>query len=210
MEDVAKPLQQKEDVDSARSHNSASSESLNPSDVDKAKRVNAGQRDTLDPANSGNPSEKRPRRSQRQNYPLPCYSIDLPPLDRSKCSKAFYEDLQDRFIIAGFDEERFSCWCHVEKGKKGETDALLSTSHVTHMNGRRHRYRFAAWFHHAERCAFYKVRTLHRADIFRELILVNRILGPSICKANVDIRASLYPNQPERLQVGKRLKKLSW
>jgi hypothetical protein len=45
--------------------------------------------------------------------PLPNYSLHLPPIDRTKKGEDFYADLQAKRIIPGYDEDRFSCWCHV-------------------------------------------------------------------------------------------------
>lgn len=95
--------------------------------------------------------------AQKQNWPLAYYHSGLPQIDRTKASKEFYIDLQNKFIIAGFDEERFSCWCHVEKGKRGLATAL-SVSHTGVQGGKMWRYRSSAWFHHAEYCRFYRVR----------------------------------------------------
>jgi hypothetical protein len=97
---------------------------------------------------------------QVQNRPLPHYSIHLPSIDRTKSTKDFYEDLQEKFIIAGCDEERFSCWCHVEKEKMGAS-APLSLKHVaypTKARSRVQRYKTYAFFAHAQHCAFFKVR----------------------------------------------------
>jgi hypothetical protein len=102
------------------------------------------------------PSETKSR-DHLQNYPLPQYHPDLPPINRMKRSKAFYDDLQDRFIIAGFDEERFSCWCHVEKEKRNSSQPL-SVKHVyPRGTGGVQPYTSAAFFIHADKCKFYKV-----------------------------------------------------
>jgi hypothetical protein len=105
-------------------------------------------------------SRKQPRgetnRNQLQTLPLPQYHPDLPPIDRMKGGKAFYTDLQDKFIIAGFDEKRFSCWCHVENWKQGMTSPL-SINHTRMANGKTSRHRSSYWFSHAQSCKFYKV-----------------------------------------------------
>jgi hypothetical protein len=108
-------------------------------------------------------SRQQPRgqttRDQLQNLPLPQYHPDLPHIDRMKRSKAFYTDLQDKFIIAGFDDERFSCWCHVEKGKKGQAEPQ-SLNHTRIKKGKTQRYYSSYWFTHAQHCKFYKVRRI--------------------------------------------------
>jgi hypothetical protein len=76
-----------------------------------------------------------------------------------KRSKAFYTDLQDKYIIAGFDEDRFSCWCHVEKEKKG-AEVPLSVTHTAVQCEKVQRYRAWTWFMHARNCKFYRVRRI--------------------------------------------------
>lgn len=101
--------------------------------------------------------QRKTTRDQLQNFPLPQYHPDLPHCDRMKCGKAFYTDLQDKFIIAGFDDERFSCWCHVEKEKEGQAGPL-SLNHTRIKKAKTHRYHSSFWFTHAQYCKFYRVR----------------------------------------------------
>jgi hypothetical protein len=94
--------------------------------------------------------------------PLPEYSPLLPPIDRTKAGEEFYADLQDKRIIPGYDEDRFSCWCHVAKEQSGKVapSENLSNAHsdVASVQGASvKRYKTFRWFAHAKRCAFYSV-----------------------------------------------------
>jgi hypothetical protein len=113
-------------------------------------------------ADASNLSKLKTPREYIQRQPLPHYHSDLPQIDRMQASKAFYMDLQDKFIIAGFDEERFSCWCHVEKEKRGEAKHLsLKHTHKIQIQGRNktrlQRYSSNAFFAHALSCRFFRV-----------------------------------------------------
>lgn len=100
-----------------------------------------------------------------QTTPLPKYSPFLPPIDRTKAGEEFYADLQDKRIIPGYDEDRFSCWCHVAKEQSGKVapSETLSNTHceVRSTPGSKiRRYRAHRWFAHAKNCAFYVVSLL--------------------------------------------------
>ncbi|KAI5452133.1 hypothetical protein NCC49_001071 [Naganishia albida] len=84
--------------------------------------------------------------------PLPDYHPSLPPIDRTILHEEFYADLQDKRIIPGYDEERYSCWCHVSKSAKGSTAPLS----IQHLGGTNKPFRVSRWFQHAAKCAFFK------------------------------------------------------
>jgi hypothetical protein len=107
--------------------------------------------------------------------PLPKYSPFLPPIDRTKAGEDFYADLQDKRIIPGYDEDRFSCWCHVAKEQSGKVapSENLSNAHsdVASVQGASvKRYKTFRWFAHAKRCAFYSVSLLLRCVAVADVI----------------------------------------
>jgi hypothetical protein len=107
--------------------------------------------------------------------PLPKYSPLLPPIDRTKAGEDFYADLQDKRIIPGYDEDRFSCWCHVAKEQSGKVapSENLSNAHsdVTSVQGASvKRYKTFRWFAHAKRCAFYSVSLPLRCVAVADLV----------------------------------------
>lgn len=114
----------------------------------------------LSPVSSNTPTTTTSRSSKRisQTTPLPEYSPHLPPIDRTKTSKAFYEDLLGKQIIHGLDDKSWTCWCHVAKRDQVPPARNLSLSHckVSASRGAQQYISFL-WFAHAARCAFYKV-----------------------------------------------------
>lgn len=105
-------------------------------------------------------SELRPTQPQPSTTPLiltttplPDYHPSLPPIDRTILHEEFYADLQDKRIIPGYDQERYSCWCHVSKSAKGSTAPLS----IQHLGGTNKPFRVSRWFQHAAKCAFFKV-----------------------------------------------------
>jgi hypothetical protein len=92
---------------------------------------------------------------------LPDYSPYLPPFDRTKVGEDFFADLCDKRVIPGFDEERFSCWCHVAKrAENPDKDLILSKMHVSTKKGVITRFQSSRWLEHAAKCSFYKVSTV--------------------------------------------------
>jgi hypothetical protein len=93
--------------------------------------------------------------------PFPAYSSLLPPIDRTKSGEEFYADLQAKRIIPGYDQDRFSCWCHVAKSEEDPEAEGLSVSHCDATRkstaGKVPRYLPSRWFSHASKCPFYKV-----------------------------------------------------
>ncbi|GHJ85889.1 hypothetical protein NliqN6_2291 [Naganishia liquefaciens] len=89
---------------------------------------------------------------------LPEYSPFLPIIDRSSQGQAFYEDLRKKQIIAGYDEQRFSCWRHAAKADRG--CVRLSILHLgsRSVRGVRTRTPFTIqhWYTHAQVCEFLK------------------------------------------------------
>jgi hypothetical protein len=97
---------------------------------------------------------------------LPDYSPHLPQFDRTKTGEAFFADLYDKRLIPGYDQDRFSCWCHVAKrAENPDKDAILSKLHsgAPRTGGNILKFRAATWLAHAAKCAFYKVSLLARS-----------------------------------------------
>lgn len=94
-----------------------------------------------------------------QMTPLPDYSPHLPQIDRTKQGEDFFADLQNKRIIPGYDDERFSCWCHVAKSAEDPQADVLSNTHtdLAAKDTRGRRYETYRWFGHVSRCKFYKV-----------------------------------------------------
>jgi hypothetical protein len=110
------------------------------------------------------------------------YSRYLPPYDLSNKSEAFFADLKSKRIIAGYDEDRFSCWCHVAKKARNPDTQQLSCTHVqrSERHGLDQRYCTSFWFSHVSRCDFYKVSFL--VHLFQSLIFLQNpwaTSGPS-------------------------------
>jgi hypothetical protein len=96
---------------------------------------------------------------QVQMTPLPHYSPHLPPIDRTKTGEGFYADLCDKRLIAGYDQDRFSCWCHVAKIAENPERAAFGNLHIRSARTEGNALRFQAylWFGHAVKCSFYEV-----------------------------------------------------
>lgn len=96
---------------------------------------------------------------------LPDYSPYLPSIDRTKAGEDFFADLYDKKLISGYDQDRFTCWCHVAKrAQNANGNAVLSRSHcyAAKKGGSMYRFQTSKWFEHAARCAFYKVSLFAR------------------------------------------------
>jgi hypothetical protein len=77
------------------------------------------------------------------------YSPHLPPIDRSKAGEDFFADLRDKQIIPEYDQDRFTCWCHVAKRAQNPNgNAVLSRSHcyAAKKGGGMYRFQTSKWF----------------------------------------------------------------
>jgi hypothetical protein len=96
-----------------------------------------------------------------QTAPLPSYSPNLPPIDRTRTGEDFFIHLRDAKLIAGLTQTRFSCWCHRAKDEEqgvtpGSNSKSHSDAHVAEGSSGG-RYRVSKFFEHARSCNFYKV-----------------------------------------------------
>jgi hypothetical protein len=90
--------------------------------------------------------------------PLPDYSPHLPPVDRTKWGRSFFEDLRAKRLIEDYDDKRWTCWCHAAKKNQRRVPRTLSLSHQkSEVQESSRRYVSRSWFLHAARCHFYRV-----------------------------------------------------
>ncbi|GHJ85907.1 hypothetical protein NliqN6_2309 [Naganishia liquefaciens] len=137
-------------------HRTRRQESLQRSDNDSARGASSTPFASPKP-DAVNTNESPKTAFKSHSSALENYSRHLPAIDLTKTGEEFFADLLEKRIIAGYDQERYSCWCHVAKAAKNPNTCLLSIAHGNVRGTSKFKqYRTFRWYQHAAKCAFYR------------------------------------------------------